>query len=121
MELPELSLETMLGGAAIERISYEIGRALKNMQDPNTDPKAKREVVVKIGFKASESREVAAVTVCCASKLASARNLETQVFMRVSRGGEVRAFENNPNQLGLDFDEQEPENIQPIKKEAASL
>lgn len=119
MELPELSLETMLGGAASERFQHELNKVLKNIHDPNTDPKAKRELTVKIAIKASESRGVAAVTVCCTSKLAPPRNLETQIFMSVSRSGEVRAYENNPNQLGLEFEESTPENIQPIQKEAA--
>ena len=42
------SIIDMAQGAVVERIDYEMSRMIDNIIDPNTDPKKKRTLTIKI-------------------------------------------------------------------------
>lgn len=101
-KLREVSLVTLGGGAAVELFDDALRELLRNVADPNTEPKATREIVLKVKIKPSESRDFAAVEIHCAPKLAAVSPATTHVFLGTD-GRTVRAYENNPVQpdLGL--------------------
>lgn len=51
------SLLEMARGAILERVDYEAARVAENIEDPNTDIKAKRKIQITLTFKAGADRE----------------------------------------------------------------
>ena len=95
-----VSLETIGGGAAIEKFDDELQRVADNIIDPNTDPKAVREVTLKIKIKPDAEREWGSVTISATSKLAPMQPYPTQVILG-KRGGKGVMVEYNPKQMKL--------------------
>ena len=80
-EMKKVSFETIGYGAAIERADLKLSRVLKNIQDPNTSPKAVREINIKIKIKPSEDRGAGQVEIQATSKLAPVIEHVTQVYI----------------------------------------
>ena len=53
------SLDDLMGGAALERFRKALDEALKNVQDPNTDPKKTRSVKMTLTIKPDKDRKSA--------------------------------------------------------------
>lgn len=87
-ELTEVSLETLGGGAAIERFNYELQNILNNIGDINT----KADAVCVISIEVS-------------GKLASIKP-EHSSFHLMRRGDRMVATEYNPKQQTLEFPNQ---------------
>lgn len=50
-------LDELMDGALTERFNYEMERVLNNVFDPNTNPKAKRQIQIVIEFAKAEPTE----------------------------------------------------------------
>lgn len=96
----ELNIGNIAGGAAPELFNHEIERMLKNVGDVNTDPEAKRSITMKFDFAPSPDRKSAVVKLTVSSKLAGVNSVAGSVFMSTAHG-EVRAFTEDPRQVGL--------------------
>jgi len=101
MHEEQVTLASLADGAAMELFQEEFQKVLENIGDVNTDPRATREVCLKVKIKPNEAREVGGVTIDAASKLAPVKKTET-VFYFGKRNGRVVAVENNPKQLTFD-------------------
>lgn len=99
-----VSLDTLGNGAAMEMFGDELQRVLDNIIDPNTDPKAIREVTLKVKIKPDEDREMGNVTIATASKLAPVKSVDTIVFIGQVEGKAI-ATERNPKQPAFEFTE----------------
>lgn len=75
-----LTLAGLADGAADELWAAVLKRVLENIQDPNTDHKAKRSITLRFDFEADEDRQVGEVALTCSSKLASGKAVKTVVF-----------------------------------------
>lgn len=75
-----VTVETISGGAAIERLNLELGRVLKNIADKNTNPKTIREINLKIKIRPSEDRSLGEVSIQGTSKLAPVIEENKPVF-----------------------------------------
>lgn len=102
----QVSLDTIGNGALKELFECELNRILTNIADPNTDATATRKVTIEVAFKPNADRDVANVTLKCASKLAGIQTVETQLFMG-RRNGKLIAVESDPRQSNL-FDDTRP-------------
>lgn len=96
-----LSLANIGDGAAVEMFNLELGRILKNIMDPNTEPKAYREIVLKVKFRPDEERDLASVDVTVSSKLAGSRAFMTKVIVGKDSRGRVEAREFETGQQSL--------------------
>ena len=96
-----VKLDTMRGGAALERFNVELDRVIANVLDPNTDPKAKRSVTLKVSIKPTEDREQGVVSIDCQSKLAGMKPVAGQFFFGLDKHGKAVAVEHNPRQSGM--------------------
>lgn len=96
-----VSLANLGGGAAIERFDHELSRILENISDPNTDPKAVREITLKVKIKPTQDRSAGPVEISCTSKLAPVATFPAMLYIQKDRSGRVRAFEHNPGQTSL--------------------
>jgi hypothetical protein len=101
-----VTLDTIGGGALVELFENELARVLDNVQDPNTDAKAKRTITVKVTFAPSETRDVTDVDLTCSSKLAGVKTLSTRLFVGKVKG-QLVAVEHDPRQGAL-FDAPRP-------------
>ena len=97
-----VSLETLKGGAAIQLFDEELGKVLANIMDPNTEAGATRSVKLEIKIKPDKDRSGGSVEIIPSCKLAPAVALGTRMFFG-KKGGQVLAFEHNPEQYDIPF------------------
>lgn len=73
-----ISLQEIAGGALQENSQKAIEEVIKNMQDPNTPWKNKREIVIKLKFTQNEDRDDSRCEITVDKKLAPVKPLETK-------------------------------------------
>jgi len=74
-----VSLDNLNQGAAIELANLALQKVWSNVNDPNTAPKAIREVNVKIKIAPNEGRDNATVSIQVTEKLAQINPTRTMV------------------------------------------
>lgn len=106
VELPTLTLLNIGNGAAVELFQQELGKALENILDPNTEPEATRTIMLKVKVTpTSEERNQIAVTVEADSKLAPFRGAGSLAYVG-RRRGEIVAVTHDPKQMQMQWDTQ---------------
>jgi len=88
-------------GAAIERFDMELQRVLDNIQDPNTDPKKARSVVLKFTITPDEDRGVGKYAIDAQAKLAPLKSHPGRVFLGMDADGHGVASEEHPTQAEM--------------------
>jgi hypothetical protein len=118
-----VSLETLGQGAAVERFNLALQEVLDNIQDPNTDAKKARTVMLKATIKPKEDREVGSIQVDVVSKLAPIAPFDVMVFLGRDKDGNGYATEARSPQAGLFEPPAEAENVRHFKmdKEAKAI
>lgn len=99
-EYSKTTLKTIGGGVAAEFFERELKRVVKNIADPNTDPKAKRKITIEITMTADEERRHCAVSVSAHAKLASVMPKGSSLVL-VNEGGNTTAYHTNYQQMEL--------------------
>lgn len=91
----QLTVESLCGGAVQERINRAIKQVVDNILDPNTDPKKKREIDLKLVFSPNEDdREDVSVEARVTTKIASEQGVTTQLYVAKDPGsGKVNVTE----------------------------
>jgi hypothetical protein len=116
MDEPTVTLATLGQGAAGELFEKELQEVLKNIADVNTDPKAKREVLLRVSITPNDEREMGDTVVSVVSKLAPVRKVKTLLFLG-RRQGRLVAVESNPKQLTFDEGPPRPVAVADARKE----
>lgn len=101
-----VSLAAMKGGGVVEMVDDAIAQVVENIADVNTNPTAKRQVVLTVTLKADEERRDVVVNVDVRTKTAPAQSVRTKLFLLHTRNGLV-ATEDDPRQPRL-FDDEAP-------------
>ena len=99
------SLLEMARGAILERVDYEAARVAENIEDPNTDFKAKRKIQITLTFKASADRETVQMETEVKTTLAPMMPVSTSLYMVRDDQGDpmiVEAVRQTPGQLDMD-------------------
>ncbi len=102
-------LDELMDGALTERFNRELDRVLQNVFDPNTDPKAKRQIQIIIEITPNETRDVAKFKVDLKTKIAPPIPMTQMCFLYQNDAGEVTAAEVTreiPGQLDMEGREQ---------------
>jgi len=90
----QVELHELAGGALQENAQRAIEDVVKNLQDPNTPWKNKREIVIKLKFTQNEDRDDARCEISVDKKLAPVKPLETKFALAKNlQTGEVYAEE----------------------------
>ncbi len=118
-ETHEVSLDTIGSGAAIERCQVAMHDVLNNILDPNTDPKKKRAIIIKLEFAPDENREFTKVAIHTEKKLAPILPVSTQIFIGRDKNGHGVASEFTPAAQTVITDAM-PSNVTPIKPQEAA-
>lgn len=87
-EIEVVSLDTLAGGAAVERFNYELQKALDNIGDVNTRAETTRSVSLTIKIKPNEERSGASVSIEIKSSLAHIKP-ESTFFHSLPDIGEI--------------------------------
>jgi hypothetical protein len=101
-----VNLETLNSGAVMELFDDAWQKLINNIQDVNTKPDAVRKVKIEIAVKPAKDRRNAATSVSVIPTLAAVVPHEASIVIGVE-GGKVQAFTFDPNQQGLDFEEED--------------
>jgi hypothetical protein len=102
-------LDELMDGALTERFNREMERVLQNVFDPNTDPKAKRQIQIIIEIKPNEARDRAEFKVDLKTKIAPPVPMVQMCFLYQNDAGDVTAAEITreiPGQMDMDGGEQ---------------
>lgn len=108
------SILQMAKGAIQERVDYEVSRVIDNILDMNTDPKAKRKVVLTIELKPDEGRQVITMNASAKSTLAPTTPIASSLVITSDSKGEMMVAEivpQVPGQMNMDGAEQEAPRI----------
>lgn len=81
MDLTEKSVLEMARGAILERVDHEMVKVLQNIMDSNTDPTAKRKMVLTLEFKPDAYRENIALSVMVKTALAPTAPVVTSLYV----------------------------------------
>jgi len=112
--MERLSLATLCNGSAIERFDHELQKILENINDPNTEPTAAREVTLTVKIKPDEDREMFRTEMTVKPKLAGLAAVSSMGVMGKDIHGNAEAHEYpRPKQQELEFGQ----NVTPMKKE----
>jgi len=90
------------GGATIERFDLGLQAALDNIQDPNTDPKKPRKVILTLTINPDQDRNYGKYTIDVQTKLAPIMPHPGRVFMGRTVTGKGVASEEHPTQVEMD-------------------
>ena len=115
-----VNLETLAGGAFAEKLNEALAQVAENIQNPNTDPEAKRGITVTIKFSPNKTRQMASTTIAVTTKLAPTEAIDTQMVMGVNmRTGQIEIAEYDGQIRGqMNFQEIEQEAAAPDKAQA---
>lgn len=102
MEIKKVDLSTINNGAAMELFDEEFNKVLRNINDVTVDSDATREIRITIKIKPSRDRSTALTTIQCSSKIVSAKEHESSMFLSCRKNG-IEAFVTNPHQQELNF------------------
>ena len=91
-----IRLETLAGGALAEKVDEALVQVVRNIQDPNTEAKARRRVTIAIDFAPGKTRQAASVKISVTAKLAPAEAIDTQMLM----GYDIRTGELGVSEIG---------------------
>lgn len=81
MEFEKATLLNLAEGAAPEKFQFELERVIENIKDLNTDPKAKRKVILEVTFSPDAERRTVAVEISAKSKLIAEVPASTMIHL----------------------------------------
>jgi hypothetical protein len=102
-------MDMKMGLQVKERIDYEMARVIENINDPNTDPKKKRQIKVTIELTPLNERESVNIDFAVVPVLCPTGKISGQLAI-VSAGQNAGVYEvtaNIPGQIDINGDEQE--------------
>lgn len=114
MSKNKVNLTEMARGAILEQFEIEMEKVLKNIIDPNTDPKKARKIQLTVQFKPTEDRDIAYIQAQAKSTLVPSKPIGTQIVIDQDVDGSILANEFGkgtiPGQVDIDEYEEETNN-----------
>ena len=108
-ELKRDSILRMAAGAIEEKVDYEVSRVIDNILDLNTQPDAKRKIVITLEFKPDAERKHIAIAATAKSTLVPTAAVATAMIITADGNGEMVVAEmvpQIPGQLSMSGTEQ---------------
>ena len=95
------TLMTIANGAVAEQFRHELLRVMANVDDLNTEAKAKRTLSIEFEFTPDGSRQTIETTAKIKTKLCGPKAAESVIFVVRDSTGEIFAVNNNVHQPEL--------------------
>ena len=92
MSIP-LTVESLAGGGAVERLHKAMQEALDNILDPNTEAKKPRKVKMILTIKPKEARNMGDMTIETSTVLCAPKPLEATILIDTGADGRGVACE----------------------------
>lgn len=89
-------LTTIGAGATAEKFQAELRGILDNIRDPNTDPRAKRKIVLEFVFLPAEDREMVMVSITTKSVLGKTKPAGDVMYVGRHEGRTVGTVVHGP-------------------------
>lgn len=105
--MPQISIDTIAGGALAEKLNIELRKLAENVQDPNTKAEVVRTVTVTLKIKPDETRQLGATEINVKSSLAPSRGIPTSFVFDFDHDGKAVMQElksRDRNQMMVDND-----------------
>lgn len=110
------NLLNICDGAIPEVFNRDLQEVLDNIADVNTPAETAREIILRVKIKPSKSREAAALTFDCKTKLAPVQAVDSTLYLFKS-DGQLKAFSRDIRQEEM-FKAEELANVTPLRKTA---
>jgi hypothetical protein len=108
----KISLDKFANGELLAKFTKDYEKTISNIYDPNTSPKAKRQITITIDFSPTEDRSLAEVNVQSKSKLAPTTATKSRILIeRDFNTGEIVSAELKAQiagQVEMDIPEEAP-------------
>jgi len=88
-----LTVESLAGGGAVERLHKALQEVLENILDPNTPAKKPRKAVLELIIKPNEQRNMGEMTISTKTTLCAPEPIETSIFIDTDKKGKAVASE----------------------------
>jgi hypothetical protein len=75
--LKEVTLSTLNQGAAEELFNHELGKVIKNIEDPNTKATETRKITLELSFIPTRDRDGGVIKLAAKTKLAGVQGVES--------------------------------------------
>lgn len=108
-KLKRESILRMASGAIEEKVDYEVSKVIDNILDLNTQPDAKRKIVITLEFKPDAERKHISIAAAAKSTLVPTSTVSTSMMITNDSNGEMVIAEmvpHIPGQLSMTGDEQ---------------
>lgn len=103
--MKDLTLKTVARGSAEEGFNFALKELVENALDPNTEPEAKRTIIMKFEFTPNDTRELAVTQLTTTTKLAPRKPVQdVMYFGKNRRTNELVATCRDPSQLEIGED-----------------
>ena len=122
----QVDLSNFAEGALQEKFDKEFQKILGNIQDPNTEWKKPRKLVMELTFKTDEDRELSMVNILVKSTLALSKDTTSRILIGMDGKGGYLANELRtqvPGQQRIRVDEETGEIVdkEPLNYEGITL
>lgn len=122
----QVDLSNFAEGALQEKFDKEFQKILGNIQDPNTEWKKPRKLVMELTFKTDEDRELSMVNILVKSTLALSKDTTSRILIGMDGKGGYLANELRtqvPGQQRIRVDEETGEIVdkEPVNYEGITL
>lgn len=81
-----LTISSIANGAINERFQEELSKVIKNIEDPNTEAKTKRKIVITLELTPNETRDIVSTKINTKSNLAPSYSIGTNMFVGRENG-----------------------------------
>lgn len=85
--MSSISIDSIAGGALVEKLNIELRRLAENVQDPNTKADAVRTVTIQIRVKPDETRQIGSTEISVKSSLAPSKGIPTSFVFDLDNEG----------------------------------
>lgn len=98
-----VNLSKIAGGAVQEKLNRAIKDVVKNILDPNTDPKKKRKISLSLTITPSEQRDSFGLATQVKTTLVPEKDVPATILVGKSNKGEIVANELKSGAVGQEF------------------
>ena len=103
----KIDLRTFRGGAVVDMFDEEMSKVLANIEDENTEAKAKRTITITLAIRPDKTRRGASIDMQAKSALAPVRPVESLLFFDRDEEGRFSAYEDDPGPMLTGIEESE--------------
>lgn len=100
-----ISIDTIAGGALLEKVEIELNKLAANVKDPNTKAEAVRTITIQIKVKPDARRQFGVTDIDVKASLAPSLGIPTSFMFDFDKEGKPvmkELLQSDPNQLRVD-------------------